>query len=229
MRVQFEERLRKVGDSRLWLAGKGEAAYRSDGSWAEVRESRSVEGRLMYTQRWITLKPGVSAHVYEDMRVYVPAHPMRYNGERMDPASGCTQTRQGIVSYQRAGSATYLGYETLHLRQVGGSAQGPKSEVWQIPSLDCPQVRRYAEFRGKDGAVDNSSEWIATAILMEEPGDELFRIPADYQVQKPSEAMVMHVKRVGGSEKDQEDARRAFLDSDKFFEQRSVDMRAFVQ
>ncbi len=199
--VVYEERLQKAGVSGTVVSQRGIAAWRSDGSTADLQRFHSMDNRYLYSVRDIRLFPNVEASVRDEVALYSSRETQvlapEKNGARLNPEVSCVANFFGDTQFVKNGEQeSVLGYRVVRLRPVGERGT-VRNEYLFAPTLGCLKLRRFTEFLGADGTVTDSSEWIATRIDLGEPDSTLFTMPKDFQFALPSEALQRDLGRLG--------------------------------
>ncbi len=181
LQVRYEEILKQDPMSPGRISTKRLLAIAADGSEAFIDHQFTHDGTLALSHRHLTLAGGITADIIDNLRsvtAYRASDPkaedIRRALERWDPNTGCGVTFNGA---RRRGAPVrterVLGYEANVF--VSG-----RITTWVSPQLGCLELRRLGEF-------PDTSELIATEIMVQAPPQELFRIQADFTNVSPSE------------------------------------------
>lgn len=199
--VTYEERLRKVGEVKTVISQRGVAAWRSDGSTADLQRFHSMDNRYLYSIRDIRLFPNSEVSVRDEARLYSNRESQvlapEKNVARLNPEVSCVANFLGDTQFVKSGEQdSAFGYRVVRLSPINEHGPG-RNEYLLAPSLGCLQLRRFTEFLGTDGKVSDTSEWVATKIDLVEPDSSLFTIPKDFRFALPSVALQSDMGRLG--------------------------------
>lgn len=188
--ANFEEYVAPAGKPAE-LARRVLRAQRNDGTFVEVEDTLSSDGKSHYTTRYIYRSDGTIVSLRDAQRIGVATaktfRDRRTDPDRYDPARQCKVTYSGIANFQAASEMEAV--TSLSLKATRLESDGPTvhHREWRIPTIDCLEVRRLAEFKGKDGAVTDTSDYTLVKLELAEPPAALFEIPADYESVTPTQ------------------------------------------
>jgi hypothetical protein len=188
--ANYEEYVAPVGKPAE-LSRRVLRAQRSDGSFVEVEDTLSSDGKSHYTTRYIYRSDGTVVSLRDAQRIGVATaktfRDRRTDPDRFDPARQCKVTFAGIANFQAATEMETVTSLGLKATRLDSDSPTVHHREWRVPTVDCLEVRRLAEFKGKDGAVTDTSDYTLVNLQMTEPPAALFEIPGDYESVTPTQ------------------------------------------
>jgi hypothetical protein len=188
--ANFEEYVAKTGDP-VSLSRRVLRAQRTDGTVVEVEDTLSKDGKSQYTTRNIYRFDGTLVYVRDAQRIGVAIANRFTNSQtdltRFDPARQCKVNYAGTADYQAAPELEPVTSLGLMATRLDSDSPTVHHRVWRVPAVGCLQARRLTEFKGKDRATTDTSDYTLVKLQVAEPPASLFEVPPDYESVTPTQ------------------------------------------
>jgi hypothetical protein len=177
--VKFKETLSAPGKPTI-LSTERVYGVRVDGSEVWIDQQHTNAGDIYLTHWHMLLADGTDAEgddVTKTMTaVKLPVGNSTRALERWDPNARCTVQASGFNSTPAPqAEEMLLGVNTMKI--VLRDSKTARITVWRAPSVNCLELRRLAEFKTQDGSVKDTSDLVATEVVLGEPNSSLFLLP----------------------------------------------------
>ena len=177
--VKFKESLSAPGKPDI-LSTERVYGVRVDGSEVWVDRQHTNAGDIYLTHWHVLLADGTDAEgddVTKAMTaVKLPLGKSSRALERWDPNARCTVQASGFNSTPAPeAEEKLLGINTTKI--ILSDSKTARITVWRAPSLNCLELRRLAEFKNQNGSVKDTSDLVATEVVLGEPKGSLFLLP----------------------------------------------------
>jgi hypothetical protein len=188
--ANFEEHVAQTGKPSV-LGRRVLRAQRSDGTFVEVEDTFSLDGKRPYTTRHIYRSDGTLVSLRDAQRIGVATANKvldpRTDPNRHDPARQCKVNFAGVSNFQADPEMEVVTNLGLRATRLDYDSSVAHHRVWMAPSIDCLQVRRLSEFKGNDGLITDTSDYTLVSLQLIEPPVTLFEVPADYESVTPTQ------------------------------------------
>lgn len=197
--ISWHELLNRPDQTRPVESTVTTLAIRSDGSTASSKVVSRLDGKsVLYRTRELFFSNGDRAQI-DDISQVITAVKTRLAFSPELPLlkreADCSIDEMGApVSGTNVGTTTILGYRAVGFRR---DQPALRSTTWRAPDLGCIDLRRLAEFKDKNGNVTDTSDLVATRIVVGEPDSSYFVVPVHYEAVSFSGRVLREAGRTG--------------------------------